>query len=368
MSAHCPAEAQPSRTIEPGQSRKIGEDAGLALKQNNAQIGFTVLTGRYKYRDFSVPYKIAIWYPTDALASRYDYKIGPSLIQTDLAQDAALKSGTFPIIFYSHGATGAGTSSFFLCEMLARNNYIVVAADYLDMVCVARIDESIAFDPAMRMRANLYIDWLRQFGLNKMAAEELKLHSYRPRQLQQVIDLMVAKNADRQDRFFNAIDVNKIGLVGHSFGAWTSLLLSGADPAYSNKGVKAVVSLSGPVNDHIYSVNSKNDLALIKIPILFEYGELEPAQGRKDDKALLFDRANRPKGIICIKGADHLSFSGGVKGEHRLAREYIDNDEARCAISQTTLDFFDYYLKGDASKDNKLDEKRPGVIYGLFAR
>src|SRR5262249_49788846 len=139
----------------------------------------------------------------------------------------------------------------------------------------------------------------------------------------------------------------------------TSLLLSGTNAKYSDSRIKAVVALSGPVNEKIFTCESENDLAAVKIPVLFEYGGKETAMGRNGDKSFLFEKANAPKLLICVKDADHLSFSGGVKGEFKLASDYVDKDTVRKTISETTLDFFDAYLKNEKVKKEKLAAPRP---------
>lgn len=329
-------------------------------------IGYTVLSAQYPYKELPITFKIAVWYPTESKPGKHDYQIGSNAISTDATADAAVAQGRFPLLFYSHGATGSGTSSFFICETLARNGYIVVAPDFLDTVSVARIDETVPFDGLIRMRTAQYISSLREFGLNKASSEGRTLYSYRPEQLKQTIELVLAMNKDSDGNLLHGhIDESKIGLFGHSFGAWTSLLLAGAGPLQHDPRIKAVVALSGPVNEHVFAVASPNDLAAVKIPVLFEYGDREKEVGRKDDKTLLFDKANTPKILIAIKDADHLSFSGGVRGEHRLAVDYLDRDPVRKTIADTTLDFFDAYIKGDQAKRDRLKERTEGVAFSV---
>jgi len=326
-------------------------------------IGYTVLSEQYAYREQPVPFKIAVWYPSsDAKKSDdFSYPIGSNKIASEAKLDAPIAEGKFPVLFYSHGATGAGTSSFFVCELLARSGYIVVAPDYLDTVYVARIDQPVPFDGYLWMRTAQYISWLRELGLNKSSREGRILFAYRPVQLKQTIEKIIGSNKDSKSPLYQHLDEERIGLFGHSFGAWTSLLLAGASPSLHDARVKAVVALSGPVNEHVYAVGSDNDLESVKVPVLFEYGDKEPASGRQDDKKFLFEKAKAPKMLIAIKDADHLSFSGGVKGEHKLASEYLNQDLPRKTIAETTLDFFNAFLKDDAASKTKLKNRTEGI-------
>jgi len=324
-------------------------------------VGYAVTSTEYDFKEQKIHYKIAIWYPTSRKDGTHDYILGPSHISANLAVDSPVAQGRFPIIFYSHGATGSGTSSFFTCELLARNGYIVVAPDYLDEVNAARIDETVPFDGFMRMKTTRYIYWLREYGLNKAAREGRTVFAYRPEQLKQTMDTVLAWDKDQENKFHNRIDEEKVGLFGHSFGAWTSLLAAGASPDFHDKRVKAVVALSGPVNEFVFKIATDNDLKDVKVPVLFEYGERETALGRRDDKTLLYDFAAAPKMLISIKDADHLSFSGGIKGEHKLSSEYLDADPIRKTISETTLDFFDGFLKNERERLDALKTRKEGV-------
>ncbi|MBX9692827.1 MAG: dienelactone hydrolase family protein [Cyanobacteria bacterium] len=334
------------------------ESGGAARETTVKTFGFKTDSREFGYEGALIPYKIAIWYPSPDRASSDYYQIGPSRISTDAAFDGAVAKGKFPVVFYAHGATGAGTSSFFLCETLARAGYIVVAPDFLDTLAVARIQERVEYDSLTRMRFYQYIYWLRNYGLDKAASLGRVQFTYRLDQLKSTIDYMLSLNDKKESVFYQHLDTDRIGLVGHSFGAWTSLLLAGASLQFHDERIKAVAALSGPVNDNVYAVVSDNDLARVHTPVLFEYGEKEKDFGRADDKTLLYDKANSPKILIRIVNADHFAFSGGVKGEFPNAESYIEQDSARRTISTTTRDFFDLFLKKDETARKRL--KQPG--------
>lgn len=332
-----------------------------ASVSNTTSIGFTLLSNSFKYRGGEIQSKIAVWYPSQTSPAEFDYKLGPSLVKTSCAVDGKLQSGSFPIIFYSHGATGAGTSSFFICERLAKAGYIVAAPDFPDEVVAARIQQPVDFNTEMSLKTYRYIYWLRHYALNKAAKEGRELYSTRPQQLRQTIQILLKADRDSSSPFFEHIDEERIGLMGHSFGAWTSTMVSGADGEDVVPHLKAVVALSGPVNSKVYRVSSKNDLRRVKVPILFEYGEQETADGRGSDKEWLYDKANEPKVLFCIKDANHLSFSGGIKGEYKTTTEYLEKDGARKTIADSTVDFFDAFIKGDEFARNRLLKPDAGV-------
>src|SRR5882672_7842023 len=64
-----------------------------------------------------VPINAALWYPTDATASAMTYLSGQQLhITGQVAQNAAISSGQFPLIVFSHGETGCGLQSVYITE------------------------------------------------------------------------------------------------------------------------------------------------------------------------------------------------------------------------------------------------------------
>lgn len=342
-------------------SNTTSNTAAVDTVSDTSLIGFTILSSSFEYRGGKIDYKIAVWYPSQSSPSEFDYKLGPSSIKTMCAIDGRPQAGSFPIIFYSHGATGTGTSSFFICEQLAKAGYIVAAPDFPDEVAAARIQQTIDFNSEMSLKTYRYIYWLRNYALNKSAREGRELYSSRPQQLRRTIQVMLDADRDSSSPFFEHIDETRVGLVGHSFGAWTSTLAGGAGSEKAVANLKAIVALSGPVNSKVYRVLSKNDLQRVRVPILFEYGERETADGRGNDKKWLYDKANEPKVLFCIKDANHLSFSGGIKGEFKNARDYLELDSIRKTITETTVDFFDAFLKGDEGARYRLQKPNPGI-------
>ncbi len=333
----------------------------VSSKVDDTTFGFRTDSRDFAYHGSQILYKLAVWYPSPDKSTDSYYQIGPSRISSKAAFDGLVENGKHPVVFYAHGATGAGTSSFFLCETLARAGYIVVAPDFLDTLAVARIQERVEYDALTSMRFHQYIYWLRNYGLNKASELGREQFSYRLQQLESTIDYFLSLNEKKDSAFYQRMDTERIGVVGHSFGAWTGLLVAGASLQFQDKRIKAVAALSGPVNEKVYSVVSANDLARVHAPILFEYGEKETDLGREDDKKLLYDKANAPKILIRINGADHFAFSGGVKGEYPTADSYIEQDPAKRAISLTTRDFFDLYLKKDETARQRLTNPAEGA-------
>jgi predicted dienelactone hydrolase len=166
--------------------------------------------------------------------------------------------------------------------------------------------------------------------------------------------LLLDENRNSRSPHYGTINEQEIGMVGHSFGAWTSMLLGGADPAFRDARVKAIAPLSGPVNEYVYE---RNEVGNIRIPVMFMFGGNEPKAGRASDRDLLYDRVHPPKFLVEIKRADHVTFSGGIRQEFPTMSDYVNADSRRAAVVDYTVAFFKFYLQKDISAMKQLTEK-----------
>ena len=299
---------------------------------------------------------LAVWYPAsaDSLCAKCEYVLGENRVETELALTAKAAAGKFPLVLYAHGAAGCGLSSFFLCEALARKGYVVVAPDFSDPCFASRIDRAVETGKEETREIWAFIHKLIDEGLGEEAGQGRKQYAYRPKQLLYALKRADKMNRCRQSLLYRHIDLKNVGVVGHSFGAWTGLLVSGAEPRFFRRGrIDAVVSLSGPVNERVFTVASKNDLALLGCPVMYQYGDSEKLFKNRQDRKLLYLPSNEPKALACIKGANHFTFSCGSGKEFGIAGDYLAKSPARETITRLTIAFLDRYLKASASDDSK---------------
>lgn len=174
------------------------------------QAGFKVL--ELPYGNSSL--KVAVWYPTLEREKNYTYNTSSGgLALTGLvAKDGAVKSGSWPLIIFSHGFSGGGIGSVEICEALAREGYVIVAPDHSDAVLTVRISGE----------ANGTIqDALAYLEANPFGGGTA--YTYRIDEIQHVITSM----KQRTDFF---IDAAKVVYAGHSMGAWTVMKAMAAGP------------------------------------------------------------------------------------------------------------------------------------------
>jgi len=325
-------------------------------------VGFKVLKARWKgLRAKPHMLDIAVWYPSSGEQTKHIYPFGENKMTTSLVLNGKPARGEFPLIVYAHGATGGGTSSAFITEALARKGYIVVAVDYTDRFSQVRISKPVTFRRLKKLRMLKWAKDLRskQFGVE--AKKYRKLFGYRPAQTKLAIDRMLHENNEITSLFYRMINKSKIGIVGHSFGAWTAMMVGGADPVYHDPRIKAIVALSGPVTRQVYNVFKAGEINDIRVPIMLQYGQKEPLAGRPSDKVLLYDLANQPRFLLSVDGADHFTFSGGARREFETIDDFLRLDGRRAVITYYSRYFFDYYLKGREKAKGPLARNIGGV-------
>lgn len=137
-----------------------------------------------------------VWYPSapaaDAELQGYP---GVNLV-VDAFRDEPwdLRGAPYPLVAFSHGNGGIRFQSSFLCVWLASHGFVVVAPDH-------EHNTLLDLDPRLTVQ----------------------VASERPRDITNSVDLVAEAMPDRLD-----LDAG-YAVVGHSFGAWTSLVLGGGE-------------------------------------------------------------------------------------------------------------------------------------------
>jgi predicted dienelactone hydrolase len=237
--------------------------------------------------------------------------------------------GVYPLIVCSHGAGGSGDVYRPLMEHWASYGYICAAPDHAD----ARTLKGLADARAV----------VRNALTNREAWVQ------RPRDVKLVIDHIdklqaaIAMPGAR-------IDAKRIGVGGHSFGAYTAMATGGArvtiDPAtgpqdLSDPRVRAVLAMSpqGPGQMGL-TESSWNSFGL---PLMCLTGTLDRGALGQDYAWRRHAIDSSPPGgkyFVVLEGADHFSFVGrGLPGAGR--REIFGR------VEQVTAAYWDAHLKSD---------------------
>lgn len=256
----------------------------------------------------------------------------PSETEHAAAEHGVFSKGTFPLLIFSHGMEGSSDNQYYLASHMAENGYIVAAIEHDD-------------NP---YRFQTFVD--------------------RPILTKKAIDLIL-----NDSKINTHIDPNKIGMLGHSLGGYTSFVIAGGEPDFSNhpnlnwmpnflkkfyikfrkfdnnfydSRVKAIAVLAPGLG----SLFNKESLSKVNIPVLII--EAEKDEVLLDGSASLY-KNNLPKKpeFIVLKGAGHYSFLP-------LCNEYLQKNFAEICydpgasreelheiIQQQVLSFFNKVLK-----------------------
>jgi len=308
----------------------------------------------------------AVWYPTDAEPQSFVYHDSEDL-QSKVALDAPIskKAAPYPLIIFSHGAFGSGYNTAYFMEYLARQGYIAVAPDYID-TAPPKYEEEIAFSRIKTGKtfSNLQVLRAAKEFVDDANADVEFMFSYveehRLNHTSFIIDQITAFNRDPSSDFYQAINEEAIGMIGHSLGGLTTLAKTGAypKPGYTDERIKAALLFSAPAHPFENTVNQ------IDIPIMFMVGDNdEPNYGPKDvPRRAIYDSAVSPKYLLIIKNSTHFTFGNSGCGKTPLYQA-VETVPQTNAIVSYGVAFLNKYLKNDLKADEQLNKTILALAY-----
>lgn len=229
-----------------------------------------------------LPYDV--WYPVDAAdaldAPRTIYPLqgGAGLTAERAVEGLPVSSaGELPLLLFSHGSGGTNTQSVLLMETLASHGFVVVSPEHT---------------------GNTNDDF--SDTLAQAAARRVPDISF-------MIDTFLARNEIRGDDFFQRLDPEAIGVLGHSYGGGTALgSVAGFGGQPADERVRAVMPISATVFDRF----TEDALAAVEEPVLFLGGTLDTSVPIENHD-YGFDRLTGAEAVfqVDIVGATHTHFA-----------------------------------------------------------
>ncbi|MCX7886595.1 MAG: hypothetical protein N3B01_04965 [Verrucomicrobiae bacterium] len=294
---------------------------------------------------------LAVW-ACGAAPTTLPIRSAPELLLHDAARNKKLplrvtwpdSPGKFPVIIWSHGAYGSKDAYKPLVEYWARHGYVVIQPTHEDSVALGQ-----------------------KLGDKRV----FQLWQTRPADVSFILDSL-ATIEKLEPSLHGKLDVERIGVGGHSYGANTAQLVGGAkafvmgrEKSFEDKRVRAVMLLSGQGPGEMLTEKS---WASFMRPLFVMSGSRDgptrtgqPAEWRKKPYEL---SPPGDKYLVWVEGLDHGY--GGITGV-RFNPKNKDNPDHVRWTQTATLAFWDAYLKGDASareflRSDKLAAETKGAV------
>ncbi|MDO5520933.1 MAG: alpha/beta fold hydrolase [bacterium] len=263
----------------------------------------------------------------------------------------------YPLIVFSHGAFGYIKSNYSLYKDLASNGYIVCSISHTYHAFFTKetngsmkLVNTDFIQEAMDATNGLYGD-----------EEEKKLHdkwmAVRTGDMNFVLDTiekMVKENST--DAAFKRMNIDKIGLIGHSMGGATSVQI-----AKERDNIGAVIVLDGTHLGELTGIKNGNwvyNEEPLKVPILDLRSAVQTKSFEDDNKESVNDHTIRLASAgkaVTILGTDHMNFTDLPMFSPFLASKLGTGtcDAKKCTqqIDSIVLQWFNYYIKGDTVLD-----------------
>jgi predicted dienelactone hydrolase len=277
----------------------------------------------------------------------------------------------FPLVVFSHGGGGNWDSYIYQVQHLASHGYVVVCTEHVY---------------SNNKRVKYYMRWrggrMRYIEAIYRTTRDPKAMLERPKDVSFAIDQAVLWNKDSKE-LAEKINTNKIGVMGHSYGAYTTLVVCGAQPIldYLEPTVSPGKGLVGDYSDPRVTFGlamspqppggtyfGKYSYKTINRPLVGISGsndtwktfddKVMPAKNRWQFWKLL---PNGNKYFLWLENADHFSFCDNSKAWIFPSKSRPDVQR----ISKVMMVLFcDYFLKEKEEAKDKMNKEYANSLCG----
>ncbi len=251
----------------------------------------------------------------------------------DIPIKAYLPKQSGPIVIFSHGLGGNREGNPFMGEHWANRGYVAVFMQHPGS------DDSVWKNTPM----------LQRMAAMKRAASGQNF-MLRTADVPAVVDQLTIWNQDKGSPLFQRMDMQHIGMSGHSFGAVTTQAVSGQSygglgARFTDPRIDAAVAFSP---DNPNPGRGKETFGNVKIPWLLMTGTKDTAAvGTATVESRLDVFPHLPSSIdrfeLVLHNAEHSAFTDRALPGDRETR----NPNHHRAILALSTAFWDTYLRGD---------------------
>ncbi len=290
-------------------------------------VGVTTRTFNRPLADGSVrPLETYIWYPAAPGGAPAD----DSLQATPEAPVAF--GGPFPLVIFSHGSGGSPRQSVFFTAHLASYGFVVAAPPHPGNTTT---DCFPCDDP---------------LGMVNSAIN-------RPPDVRFVTDALINLSGNGDSLLAGAVDGARVGISGHSFGAYTTLAVEADGPPFL-----AGLAMSAPAERL-----QAPAVGQITLPTMIMSGDVDNVLPPDQQRSVFDNLTSSPiRYLLTLKGAGHMSFTDFCLPAFPGCRDGdMAPQEAQTLINRYGVAFLLEYVAGDGRYSAYLD--RAGASPGADA-
>jgi predicted dienelactone hydrolase len=238
-----------------------------------------------------------------------------------------------PVIIFSHGLGGTRAGYEYLGQYWAAHGYVSVHLQHIG-------SDNAVFKG---------VGFFKMKGAMEKAITDPQNTLSRAKDVGFAIDQLEKLNRTNSP-LQKKLDLNRIGMAGHSFGAGTTLVAVGqrmsANEKLMDSRIKAAIAMSPPI-----LAGTAPDFSAVRVPVFVMTGTLDIGFTKSDERRLAFDKISSPETCLVIfNGLDHMTFSGhvGLSGGNK-------DKKFQPLICAATTAFWDAHLRGDMAAKNWLE-------------
>jgi predicted dienelactone hydrolase len=268
----------------------------------------------------------------------YSADIGPSpvgVIPSAIVHDASrnkdlevsieypTRGGPFPIIVFSHGYGSSDHGYEPLISYWTSNGYVCIRPSHADAGAIPSTPPPappVSTTGQNRRRGSTQQATIIPLQPQTNRMEDIYDREREPQWRNRALDIkLVLDSLSDLERQFpelqGKMDHANIGVGGHSYGAFTALLVAGLNGTYADPRVKAVMAMSPPGPSESRGITAQS-FASVKVPVMFMTGTNDRGANQSEDanwrKQAFEDSPPGDKYFVLIDSARHSSFTGQV--------------------------------------------------------
>lgn len=220
-------------------------------------------------------------------------------------------AGPFPLLVFSHGLGGSRLGYPYFGRALAAHGIISVHPTHLEALQTKKAMHELQENAEGPAR-------LSALRAMKAAIDDAENWEARPRDLKLVLDSL-GQLEELVEPLRGKIEAGRLAVAGHSFGAYSTLLLAGARlfegsqaRSFEDPRPRAFIAMSPPGNGS--RGLTRDSWATIERPVLCITGTRDPGfagQPPEWRREPYQGMNTTDKELVVIDGAEHFTFSGG---------------------------------------------------------